>query len=295
MRLRQYESLRNFVEIARHDSLSAAADRLCLTKGALSHQIRRLEEELGFTVFERHARGIRLTTKGKELLLAARQSFEQIERKAEDLAGAGDRSLTIGVTTYFASRWLSPRLMEFMRAHPQVRLRIQPMIDLLDFRGEGVDLAIRWGDGRWTDCLVDALFLCPALPTGNRDALAELRDKGPEAAFAGFTLLQDREDSMAWSHWYDRAGLPRRLPADSLIIPDPNVRVQAVLDGQGIALNDALVGAEMAQGGLFALSEVALEDYGYFLAHQPDALAKPDAVAFAEWIKSAAAQTTEAG
>lgn len=285
MRLRQYDSLRNFLLVAQHTSLAAAAEEFGLTKGALSHQIRRLEEDLGFPLFDRHPRGIRLTAKGQKLLVTARYAFQQIEEKASELNGLTASTLTIGVTTYFASRWLSPHLMNFMRQHPDIRLRIQPMIDLLDFRGEGVDLAIRWGDGRWSDCQIEQLFACPAWPSGNRQAQYRIKEEGLEAAFADFTLLRDREDSDAWSKWYDRAGLPSRQHADTLIIPDPNVRVQAVLDGQGVALNDSLIEQEIINGKLFRLSHFELADYGYFLAYETPATQNPAVSAFIRWIK----------
>ncbi|NNF78461.1 MAG: LysR family transcriptional regulator, partial [Rhizobiales bacterium] len=132
MRFRSFHRVPIFEAIARLGSFSAAADEVGLTKGAVSYQIKQLEAELGFPVFQRLARGIQLTAQGADLLSTARSALETIERKIEHLRKAEDRILTIGVTTYFASRWLSPRLMEFMLMHPGVRLRIQPMIDLLN-------------------------------------------------------------------------------------------------------------------------------------------------------------------
>ena len=286
MRMRQYDSLRSFTIIARHDNLASAAEELCLTKGAVSHQIRRLEEELGFQVFDRDSRGIRLSPKGTELLATARRLFDDVEDKVDEIRGGEQRTLTIGVTTYFASRWLSPRLMDFMTSHPDIRLRIQPMVDLLNLRGEGVNLAIRWGDGRWTDHIIEKLFPCPAWPTGNMDVMEHVKNEGLEAALAGSTLLRDREDSVAWDDWYRVAGLPHRRRADTLIIPDPNVRVQAVLDGQGVALNDALVDQEIRDGKLFRLSSFELSDYGYFLAYEPAVTRNADVNAFISWLKS---------
>jgi len=289
MRLRQYDSLRNFLIVARHTRLASASEELGLTKGALSHQIRRLEAELGFAVFRRHSRGIRLSPEGKDLLVVAQNAFDQIEDKAMELGGLRDHSLTIGVTTYFASRWLSPRLMDFMRNHPDVRLRIQPMIDLLDLRREGVDLAIRWGNGKWYDCQIERLFLCPAWPTGDKDAFDRVQKDGLDTAFADFTLLRDHDDSDAWSEWYERAGLSPKQRSDTLIIPDPNVRVQAVLDGQGVALNDDLVDQEIKNGALFRLSPVELSDYGYFLSYEPSTSQNPDVTAFMHWLKTVVA------
>ncbi len=286
MRLRYYDNLRNFIVVARHESFASAADQLCLTKGALSHQIRLLEDEIGFALFERHARGIRLTAKGKDFLATARLSFGEIERKAQELAEVHENTLTIGVTTYFASRWLSPRLTEFIKAHPEMRLRIQPMIELFDLRKQGVDLAIRWGNGRWNDCEIEKLLDCPAWPTGNMEAYERVQREGLDAAFSSFTLLRDRDDSNAWSEWYRKAGLRANQRADTLIIPDPNVRVQAVIDGQGVALNDDLVAREIEDEKLIRLSSVELSDFGYFIAYEPDTLGGPDVSDFIGWLHS---------
>jgi len=98
---------------------------------------------------------------------------------------------------------------------------------------------------------------------------------GLETSFSGFTLLRDSDDSNAWTQWYEIAGLVRPERFDTLIIPDPNVRLQAVLDGQGVALNDELVSAELDSGKLFRLSEAELSDNGYFLAYNDNALIHP--------------------
>lgn len=281
---RLFDDLRKFVIVAQHGSLSEAAEHLYLTKGALSHQIKRLEENLSFRLFDRSSKGIELTPKGRELLLSAHQSFYQMETKIDQLKEISDRSLTIGVSTYFASRWLSPRLMNFMQAYPKIRLRIQPMIDFANFAGAEVDLAIRWGAGHWKDCEIVELFNCPAWPAGNKDAFERIQQFGIEEAFANFTLLRDSEASNAWGEWYKRAGLQSERILDSLIIPDPNVRVQAVLDGQGVSLNDELIHPEIKNERLYRLSTVELADYGYFLAYQSSAIENPEVQAFIDWI-----------
>jgi len=287
MRFRHFDNLRVFNIVARHGSFSSAAEELHLTKGAVSHQIRQLETELGFDLFKRLPRGISLTPNGRELLGATQSAFGGLEKKIDELRQSKSRTLTIGVTTYFASRWLSPRLMDFMRAHPDIRLRVQPMIDLRNLKAEGVDLAIRWGNGGWNDVRIEKLFACPAWPCGDANALSQVRDLGLGAAFEQFTLLRDRQDSTAWSQWFEAAGLPYMGQTDSLIIPDPNVRVQAVIDGQGVALNDMLVEAEIQAGRLHRLFDAELSDFGYYLAYPSDAMSNPDVGAFADWLRQA--------
>ena len=289
MRSHRYNALQLTVSVARYQSLSEAAAQLHITKGALSHQIKHLERDLGFDIFIRHPRGIVLSDQGRELLSVAEQSFQQIDAAIENISKNTTQSLAIGVTTYFASRWLSPRLTGFMQTHPDIRLRIQPMIDMLNFAGEEVDLAIRWGNGRWNDRTIVPLMNCPAWPTGNKAAYSLVKKEGIESALAQLKLLHDSKDSNAWSEWLELAGLGIEKRTDTLIIPDPTLRVQAVLDGQGVALNDDLVKAELQSKQLYRLSPVELADYGYYLAYEPDALKNAAVKDFIEWITTEAA------
>jgi DNA-binding transcriptional LysR family regulator len=141
--------------------------------------------------------------------------------------------------------------------------------------------------GDWRDMSIEPLISCPAFPTGNRFAYDLVQNIGIKKALSQLTLLRDRDDSNAWSHWHKIAKLDF-IPSNSemLIIPDPNVRVQAVIDGQGSALNDALIQDELDNERLFRLSDKALDNYGYFLAFQPGAYSNPDVEAFATWLKS---------
>ncbi|MEM9969445.1 MAG: LysR substrate-binding domain-containing protein, partial [Pseudomonadota bacterium] len=196
--------------------------------------------------------------------------------------------LTVGVSTYCAARWLSPRLMTFMQSHPDVQLRIQPMIEFSEAEMQGVDLAIRWGTGKWSDGTVTSFMPIPPFPVGNADAAKQVKRLGIREAITDLTLLRDREDSNAWSEWLDRASLPPQARQDVLIVPDPNVRVQAVINGQGVALMDDLVGDELLGGKLHRLSDIALPDYGYFIVRPDRATASEPAAVFCDWLLDAA-------
>lgn len=284
MPFRCYDNLRVFDVVARNLSFTAAADELNLTKGAISYQINRLEAELGFPVFTRRHRGVALTEKGKTLWHASQVAFRDLDREIAVLREDPPGRITIGMSTYFASRWLSPRLMTFTSAHPRIGLRLQPLVDLIDLRTERIDMAIRWGNGDWTDMAIEPLFPCPAFPTAGTAIAERVAERGLAAALAGIPLLHDRDGSDAWRDWHAAAGLPFTAARTDLVIPDPNVRVQAVIDGQGMALNDALVAAEMASGDLHRISTVELADYGYFLAYPKGALDAPELKAFRDWI-----------
>jgi DNA-binding transcriptional LysR family regulator len=281
---RHHDTLRLFVEVAQQSSFSDAAISLHMTKGAISYQIKTLEADLGFKVFERTSRGVALTRKGQELLDASRAHYRAIEGELAGLKSAAVPSLTVGMSSYFAARWLSPLLMTFMQEHPDIQLRIQPMTQLFDLERQGVDVAIRWGNGVWDDVDITPFLPMPAWPVGNAAAAQVVQQVGLERAFSQFTLLRDHDDSNAWSDWYGAANLRHRTRKDTLIIPDPNVRVQAVIDGQGVALNDDLVARELKEGQLARLSDIELTSYGYFLARPRDARNHPGADAFVRWL-----------
>ena len=283
-RFHHHDLLRLFAEIARYSSFSTAAAALNMTKGAISYQIKTLEADLGMSLFQRTTRGVTLTGEGLKLLAICQSRYDEIEAEIQMLKGVSTLTLTVGVSTYFAARWLSPRLMSFMQSHPDVQLRIQPMIEFSDAEMQGVDLAIRWGNGTWKDGTVTPFMPIPPYPVGDR-ATADLVSRlGMEEAISNLTLLRDRNDSSAWSDWLNAAGLPQQVRREVLIVPDPNVRVQAVIDGQGIALMDDLVRDDLKAERLFRLSETIVPEYGYFLVQAHSAALSEAVAAFSDWI-----------
>ena len=284
---RHHDLLRLFTEIARYPSFSEAAKVLNMTKGAISYQIKTLEADLGIALFHRSARGVTLTRGALRLLSTCQIHYAEIEAELLALKGAATRSLTVGVSTYFAARWLSPRLMSFMQEQEDVQLRIQPMIQFSDIEMQEVDLAIRWGNGNWDAGIVTPFMPMPGFPVGNAAAARLVETLGMEAAISQFTLLRDRDDSTAWSEWLNAAGLARQTRRDVLIVPDPNVRVQAVINGQGIALMDDLVQDELRSANLYRLSDIALSDYGYFIVRPQRAVASEPARVFSDWLQAA--------
>ncbi len=279
-----HDLLRLFAEIARYSSFSDAATALNMTKGAISYQIKTLETDLGMALFRRTTRGVTLTNDGLKLLVTCQSRYEEIESGILALKGKTSRSLTVGVSTYFAARWLSPRLMTFMQRHPDVQLRIQPMIDFSDHEMQDVDLAIRWGNGEFSHGKVTRFMPMSPYPVGNASAARMVAESGIDASISQLILLRDRDDSNAWSDWLTAAHLPQQSRQDVLIVPDPNVRVQAVIDGQGIALMDDLVSADLEAQRLFRLSDIELPDYGYFLIQPHNTVATEAVAAFSEWV-----------
>lgn len=288
MRFRHYDALRTFTLVSSRGSLTRAASELGLTKGAVSHQLRTLEDQLGFKLFERLPRGVALTRKGEALFDTARAAFGSIDRQIGNLRVGSGRSVTLGLSTYLASRWLSPKLMGFLQAYPAIRLRIQPMIDLYDLERDGIDIAIRWGKGDWTDLPTELLFNCPAFPAAASGTVPAVGADDLSRMLAHLPLLHDRDGSSAWEDWFAAAGLSLDSRAATLTIRDPNVRVQAVIDGQGIALFDRLIDDEIVAGKLRRITPHELGDYGYYLAYPAGRLSNPDVAALVRWLKQVA-------
>lgn len=283
MSFRSFDALTVFNIVARQMSFTKAADELHLTKGAISYQIKMLEQQLGFKLFDRSPGKIQITPKGLKLWHVSESGLGRLEQEISDLQEVRRNSITIGMTTYFASRWLSPRLMNFTSQHPEIGIRLQPTIGLYDPLLSDIDLFIRWGNGQWQDGIVENLFSCPAFATSNTNP-----NNYPNHDVASFVrsavLLQDDRDSTAWNEWFAISGFGKTKNLSELIIPDPNVRVQAVIDGQGIALNDDLVTTELNRQALFKVTDHSLQDYGYFLVYHNAALQNQPLQLFRDWI-----------
>ncbi len=290
MRFRHYDALRTFTLVASRGSVTRTASELGLTKGAVSHQLCTLEDQLGFKLFERLPRGMALTRKGEAMFDTARAAFGSIDRQIGNLRAGVGSAVTLGLSTYLASRWLSPKLMGFLQAYPAIRLRIQPMIDLYDLERDGIDIAIRWGKGDWSDLPSELLFNCPAFPAAAPGLVPQKSADDLYGRLACLTLLHDRDGSSAWEDWFAAAKIAFDSRATTLTVRDPNVRVQAVIDGQGIALFDRLVNNEITAGKLQRITSHELNDYGYYLAYPPGRLSNPDVANLARWLKHVAAE-----
>ncbi|MEQ8653431.1 MAG: LysR substrate-binding domain-containing protein [Kiloniellales bacterium] len=280
-RLPPLNAFRVFEAVARHESFTKAADELFLSQGAVSYQIKSLEEKLGMTLLLRSARAVTLTPEGTRLLpvvcSALRRLQEEIAAiKAEQEGGV----LTIALSTYTATRWLSPRINSFLRTAPGTRIQIHHSLeDPLPGPG-GADLAIRWGRGRWSGLEARLLIPSPMLPYCSPELAAELSQP---ADIARATLLREDPPFDLWEAWVEHAGLDAATIGQSLVISDSNVRVQAAVDHQGLVLADVLAAPEIESGRLVAPFGIALEGWGYYLLYEAALAEKPAVAAFLDW------------
>jgi LysR family glycine cleavage system transcriptional activator len=278
-RLPALDSLKAFESAARHLSFSQAADELCITKGAISYQIRKLEETIDCALFKRSVRQVYLTDAGQKLLQTTRRLFNDLTLTLDALTpGDTDPDVTFAVTTYVAMRWLSLPIARFNEQNPDVSIVFQHSVNSEDFNLQDVDLAIRWCacNGR-----VDRQRLLempmPLFPVCSPQLLHRLGIEWPDRSFAtekldlapfnSIPLLCEDRRLDLWSEWSGKHS--KALPNPKRIIADANVRTQAAIDGQGLTMADALMARELENGSLVAPFEHQLEGYGYALMASP--------------------------
>lgn len=277
------DSLKVFEAVARHMSFTRAADELCMSKGAVSYQVSKLEARIGALLLKRSARGVLLTDAGQILLQATRGMFEELSRSLARISTAGERPITVAATTYVAARWLSARISGFIAAHPDVSIVLQHTVNAPDFAIDSVDVAIRWDrcDGRRDPSRLKELPmpLFPACTPAIAERIARAAGASP---LAGVVLLCEERSQDLWLEWDAGRGLIRQCPRR--VIADANVLVQAAVDGQGLILADPLMNAELASGSLTTPLDDMLEGYGYVVMQSPSRPVGPEAKGLAQWL-----------
>jgi LysR family glycine cleavage system transcriptional activator len=290
--------LRAFEAAARHLSFTRAAQELNVTQTAVSHQIRRLEEQLGKRLFLRRNRALALTRDGADYLPAIRSAFDDLRRATTRLQRPDrDGLLTVSTTASLAAKWLVTRVAGFQDAHPGIEVRITTSAHLVDFSREEVDMAVRYGRGNWpglrTDWLMaeDIFPVCsPALMQGAKP----LRRTGDLAHHTLLHTMTGRED---WQLWLTAAGLPVSLALRrGLNFDQTFMALQAAMDGLGVALGRArLVDADIAAGRLVVPFDVVLPtDAGYYIVAPEETADQSKIARFRDWLIRSVAPSAEA-
>lgn len=278
-------ALHIFEAAARHENFTRAAEEFRISQGAVSHQIRALEADLGVALFHRAGRAVRVTEQGADLARAMRDGLAMIRTQIERIALStrdAPPEVKVATTTYFASRWLSVRLGGFMRDFPGVGVSIvhRPA----DHADNPAPIEIRWGDGVWDAPSSELLFETPLQPVCAPQLLVDPTRRADVGMLAAHPLLHDSETHSAWQHWLGAAGYGGLVSPRGPTIADPNVRMQAAVDGQGFALADDLLAAELQSGALVAPFGEGIGGYGYYLLLHQDPL-DPAQAAFTEWLR----------
>jgi len=285
-RLPPLSALRPFEAAARLESFSRAADELHLTHGAVSRQVRALEDHVGAPLFTRHGKRVALTAAGRAYAERVRQALQEIVQ-ATEAAGDGrrDSRLTLSVLPSFASRWLMPRLIRFMDAHPKIEVNVLTTNQLANFAADEVDIAIRFGRGPWPglacEKFLDDEYFPVASPRMNRGKL-------PREPKDLLKLRVMREDRDHWQQWLEAAGVPLEKPLEGPLFHDSTYSLAAAARGEGVALaRRSIVGEDLERGVLKRLFDVGVRSSESYWFVSPKQIAEaPKVKAFRAWVKS---------
>ena len=288
-RLTSLNGLRAFEAAARHLSFTQAASELNVTQTAISHQIKRLEQELGVRLFVRQNRSLTLTPEASQYLPGVRAAFNDLKLATDRLLRKDqDHVLTVSTLASLAAKWLLPRLSAFQEAHPGIDVRITTSTSLVDFQRDNVDAGIRYGRGQWPGVRADWLMadeafpVCsPALANGTRPL------KCPEDLRDHVLLHTSNANSDDWRLWLTAAGLPANLSKQPGVTFDLIfMTIQAAIDGIGVAMGrTSYVQDDIAKGRLVVPFKIALPaDAGFYLVSPQARADSPKLSAFREWL-----------
>lgn len=289
-RLPPLNALRAFEAAARHLSFTRAAEELLITQSAVSHHVRALEDGLGARLFLRRPRGIELTPEGARYFAALKDAFDRMGEATREFGGERRAPVRVALLSSFATNWLVPRLPRLAAARPEVDVRLEPGVGVVDLAAEGIDIAVRYG---------------PAGRAGPRAALLmaeeitpvcspRLLERGPPIAaprdlLRHVLLLSHSKEPFEWRLWSEAAGVDL-APARTAMLHDYNIVLQAALDGQGVAMGRRrLVEGRLRRGELVEpLPGHRLSGATGHWIVLPEGGAGPHARAFAAWLRDEA-------
>ncbi len=289
-------ALRAFEAAARHLSMTKAAHELHVTAGALSHQIRGLEDALGLKLFQRGVRSIALTAAGRQLYPALRVGFTHIRDAINDLASAGDaRILVVSTPPGFTAKWLAPRLYRFSSAYPDIDARVSSSLSSANFTTDGVDVALRnlsvdaVAD---PDLVAEKLFELHLLPVCSPKLIEAHGPFVSPAALADVPLIHD--DSLAsraevpdWGDWFKAAGVSDTNTSRGLRFSNADHAIDATLGGAGVLLaHDILAYDALCTGQLVvAFPPVLRSGRAYYLVYPKNRQDRSTVQAFRTWVR----------
>jgi LysR family glycine cleavage system transcriptional activator len=282
-------SLQVFEVAARCQSFTAAANELCITQSAVSRQVQELEQWLDIKLFVRSGPHLKITATGKGLAERIDQAMGSL-REAVQKARPTPHShyITLSMLPSLNTKWFAPRLGRFIESHPGIDLRIAATQDLVvDFDADEIDAAIRYGTGNWAHLSAKLLAEETVTPVCSPAYAEQLGLKVP-ADLLNATLLQT-EGKDNWTAWFQAAGLEHHAPSKGPYLGDGSAILQAVIDGQGVALGRSILIADDLQAGrIIAPFQLRLEaSYSYWFVTPSHRIDSANLSAVHDWLKQA--------
>jgi LysR family glycine cleavage system transcriptional activator len=291
-KLAHLNALRAFEAVARHMSFLEASRELAVTPGAISQQIRLLEDYYGVPLFRRHHRRISLTDEAAAILPTLGAGFDLLARALTQLQSeVAGGLLVVTAPPTFAVKWLAPRLGAFALAFPRIQVRLESGQRLVDLRREEVDVAIRYGKGHWPGLAAELLFdeemvpaCAPAFATGVREP----------ADLVGARLIHDRTmrdsdpDYPDWRDWFAALGVDSGRAQGALHFSSSLAAIQAAVDGHGVILGrSGAIDEEIKEGRLVVPFDRPIRSgYSYFLTSVGGLADAPKVATFRDWLKA---------
>ena len=259
-RLPPLSTLRPFEATARLGSFTLAAQELSLTQGAVSQQVRNLEDYLGVRLFDRQARRLELSPDGRQFFTASQRALEELERATTRIVARGAReTLTLSANPSVATLWLMPRLAAFTTSRPNIDLRLTTSIDAADLHNGGIDVAVRVGKlpgrayrrdrpridlvmtERWDGIVADELFPDALVPVASRQLLAQGPAIASPADLLAYPLIHTVSRQRAWQDWWQAQSLGYSSRPHDLEFGHIFISMQAALEHRGIAIVPELI------------------------------------------------------
>ncbi|KQW72367.1 transcriptional regulator GcvA [Ensifer sp. Root127] len=284
------QALRAFEAVGRLLSFRRAGEELLITQSAVSHHIKQLENMLGVRLFIRRAKSIELTPEGAAYLGRTMDAFRIIADATTAMRRQAERQrVRVSVLPSFAANWLVSRLAGFMSKHPKIEVELEPTLRLTDFASDDVDLAIRFGIGRWEGVKAEWLMNEKLSPVASPTLFGDGSRFVEPADLLRHTLLGSW-NPVDWELWLGETGVDIRS-ARVLQLTDYNIVLQAALNGQGVAIGRMhMVRDHLAAGRLIQAfpQTVRSERVSYWLVMPQNRRLSAGAAAFAAWLKEEA-------
>ena len=291
-RLPPLNALKAFEAAARHESFTRAAGELFVTQGAVSHQVKALEAELGLKLFNRERQRLVITEAGREYLTVVRDALDRIALGTERLLQRQNAGvLTVSTSPDFAAKWLVHRLGHFAEAHREIDLRVSATLHHVDFAREEVDLAVRHGDGNWPGLDTMRLSSEQLFAVCSPKLLSGRRRLSKPSDVLKYPLIH--MDSRAdWSKWLQAAGLDDAQVIHGPVLNRASMVIDAAINGQGIALaRTTLAAFDLINGRLVRpFPETLRLSKTYWIICPKATAALPKIVTFRDWLLAEAAQ-----
>ncbi|MER9972728.1 MULTISPECIES: transcriptional regulator GcvA [unclassified Mesorhizobium] len=281
-------TLPSFEAAARLLSFSKAAEELHVTHGAISRAIKNLEDQLGVQLFERGTRSVSLTAIGEPYARAVREALAQLAT-ATAAATARYSSSTLNVSTSdgFAGRWLVPRLYRFHRAHGDVDVRVSTSGKLTNFLGDGIDVAVRYGNGNYPGLTSEFLTGEEVFPVCSPKLLEGAHPLRTPQDLKHHTLIRD-SFPIDWATWLASAGVEGVDPQSGITFDSATFAMESAAQGEGVVLGRTmLVAADLAAGRLVRPFGYALKSpSSFYFVYPPEAIRQRKVKAFRDWLLS---------